>query len=101
MNDNERKKFNMNLAIRARELRVSKGWTQDYVAYKTGISQKFLYEIENGIKGCSAFVALNLAKTLEVSVEYLITGKGGLNEITKELKNLSKSINTIIDTYDK
>ena len=39
---------------RIRKVRENKNYTRDYVSIKADISSKFLYEIENGLKGFSA-----------------------------------------------
>ena len=62
---------------RIRELRVTKGYTRDYLATKTSISTKFLYEIETGKKGFTAEVLYRLSDALEVKCDYILAGKSG------------------------
>ena len=53
-------------------LRSQRGWTQEQLAEKAGISTSFCANIERGIKGVSLPVLYNLANTLGVSVDYLL-----------------------------
>lgn len=56
-------------------LRNRRGYTRDELAERTGISVKFLYEIENGKKGFSVAVLYYLSNVLQVDMGYLVTGK--------------------------
>lgn len=60
---------------RIRSIREKKHFTRDYVSAITGISSKFLYEIENGLKGFSADNLYRISKALDVSSEYILTGR--------------------------
>lgn len=57
------------------ELRLGRGYSREELAEMAGISSKFLYEIETGRKGFSARTLYGLARALEVSMEYIMTGK--------------------------
>lgn len=81
--------FYIEVGKRIRTIREKKKYTRDYVSYKTGISAKFLYEIENGIKGFSADNLHKISKTLEVSSEYILSGCSSNyyeNEICEAIK---------------
>ena len=60
---------------RIEKTRESQGMTRETMAERTGISTKFLYEVERGKKGISAQTLLKLAQTLSVSTDYLLTGE--------------------------
>ncbi len=60
---------------RIRMVRERKQYTRDYVAMKSDISSKFLYEIEHGNKGFSADTLYKISKVLEVSCEYILCGR--------------------------
>ena len=62
---------------RIRELRVTKGYTRDYLANKISLSTKFLYEIETGKKGFTAEVLYRLSDALDVKCDYILVGKSG------------------------
>lgn len=57
-------------------LRTSRGYTREYLSEKVDISAKFLYEIETNKKGFSATTLAKLANALEVSMDFIMTGKG-------------------------
>lgn len=71
-------------------LRNDRGYTREQLAELADISEKFLYEIEMGKKGFSATTLLNLSKALEVSLDYIMTGKGS-----------RKYDSEIVDTLEK
>lgn len=62
--------------MRIQTLRVGRGYTREQLAGLSGISEKFLYEIETGRKGFSADVLHRLAAALCVSCDYILTGSG-------------------------
>jgi transcriptional regulator with XRE-family HTH domain len=59
---------------RIRMIREKNHYTRDYVAMRSGISAKFLYEIEHGVKGFSADNLYKISKALDVSSEYILCG---------------------------
>ena len=74
---------------RIMQLRLDRRYTREQLAYLANISEKFLYEIEMDKKGFSAITLMNLAKALEVSMDYIMLGKGGRkydNEIVATLE---------------
>ena len=78
---------------RIRALRVTKGYTRDFLANKIHLSTKFLYEIETGKKGFTAEVLYRLSDALEVKCDYILVGKSG-----EEPCDLY--INKILNKYD-
>ena len=74
---------------RIMQLRLDRRYTREQLAYLANISEKFLYEIEMDKKGFSAITLMNLAKALEVSMDYIMLGKSGRkydNEIVATLE---------------
>lgn len=65
----------MKIGKRVMQLRMEKRYTREQFADMAGISEKFLYEIENGKKGFSATTLMKLSKALNVSMEYIMTGE--------------------------
>ena len=56
------------------------------------IGSKFLYEIESGKKGMSAYTLYNLSKALNVSCDYILTGyssNGDFEYIIRILSDMS------------
>ena len=96
---------------RIRSVREKNHFTREYVALKSGISAKFLYEVEHGLKGFSADVLYRISKALNTSSEYILSGHTvdfhdadivevlnlftteQIKEITVMLKNLYKIFN--------
>lgn len=60
---------------RIKERRLDIGWTQDQLCTKAGLSKSFLSELENGKRSVSAANLLDIARALNVSLDYLMTGK--------------------------
>lgn len=56
-------------------MRTSRGYTREKLAKQANISPKFLYEIETGKKGFSAFVLYHLSEALKVDCDYILTGR--------------------------
>jgi transcriptional regulator with XRE-family HTH domain len=59
---------------RIKQRRLDLGWTQDQLCTKAGLSKSFLSELESGKRSVSATNLLNIARTLSVSLDYLMTG---------------------------
>lgn len=59
---------------RIRELRENRGYTREQLAEIANISPKFLYEIEVGNKGFSAYTLCMLANGLGSSCDYILYG---------------------------
>lgn len=60
---------------RIRSIRKSRRMTRKELAQKAGVSSKFLYEIEEGKKKFSAEILCHIANTLDVSCDYIMSGK--------------------------
>ena len=59
--------------IKAR--REELGWKQDDLANKAKISKSFLSDVENGKRNVGADKLLDIARALNLSLDYLMTGK--------------------------
>lgn len=81
------------IGARIRYIRELNHFTREELAEYADVSTKFLYEIENGQKGLSATNLLKICQALEVSCDYIMTGK---TEYTcnEELINILESFNT-------
>jgi len=51
--------------------RAKKNWTQEELAHKVGVTRKTINTVENGKYVPSTYLALKLARILEVPVEEL------------------------------
>jgi len=59
---------------RIKKRRIELGWTQDQLGQKAGISKSFLSDLENGKRSVSADNLLDIARVLNLSLDYLMTG---------------------------
>lgn len=57
------------LINRLKDLRTDRGWTQEDLADRIGVSRKTINTIENGVFVPSTILALKLAAAFRVSVE--------------------------------
>ncbi len=71
-----RLKLDKSVGERIMVLRSERGYTRRTLAEFAGISSKFLYEIETNKKVFSAYTLQGIARALEVSLDYIMTGKG-------------------------
>ncbi len=71
--------FDAEVGKRVRALREKLGYSREKLSELAEVSTKFIYEIEVGKKGMSAYTLFNLSKSLGVSCDYLLTGKGESN----------------------
>ena len=61
--------------IKARRLEL--GWTQEQLCQKAGISTGFLSDVENKKRSVSAETLLDIARVVDLSLDYLMKGDGG------------------------
>ncbi|NEP84556.1 MAG: helix-turn-helix transcriptional regulator [Okeania sp. SIO3B3] len=62
----------MDIAKRIKQLRQEKGWTQAQLGEKLGIHQMHVSSCERGVYKPSAELLIKLAKTFDVSLDYLV-----------------------------
>ena len=65
----------MSTGERIQQLRMDKQYSRERLAILSGISEKFLYEIENDRKGFSAETLMKLSNALDVSMDYIMKGE--------------------------
>lgn len=84
-----KEKMKREIGLRIMSLRIDNCYSRKELSKKLGISSGFLYEIELGKKGFSAFTLLKMAEVLNVSTDYIMTGS--VRDITgsKEAENAS------------
>ena len=61
-----------NLGLKIKEVRLSKGYTQDYLAEKVGCNTSHISNIENNHTKVSLNVLVIIANALETSLDYLL-----------------------------
>lgn len=75
---------------RIMNLRLARGYSRECLAELAGISSKFLFEIEHGVKGFSANTLVRLADALEVSSDYIMKGHNNIGCEKKIAETLGK-----------
>jgi len=60
---------------RIRQLRISKGLTQEQLAEKINVSRTYIVKIENGVQIGPIEIAIELAMFFDVSMDFLLFGK--------------------------
>lgn len=60
---------------RIRKRRLELGWTQEVLAEKAGMSNSFLSDLENGKRSVGADKLHDLARVLDLSLDYLMSGE--------------------------
>lgn len=61
-----------NLGLKIKEVRLSKGYTQDYLAEKVGCNTSHISNIENNHTKVSLNVLVAIANALETTLDYLL-----------------------------
>ncbi|MBO5483992.1 MAG: helix-turn-helix transcriptional regulator [Lachnospiraceae bacterium] len=90
----------MTAGERIMQLRTDRRYTREQLAYLADISEKFLYEIEMDKKGFSADTLMKLSHALEVSMDYIMLGKGSRkyeDEIVATLEQFKPNTLEMID----
>lgn len=72
----------MSLGNRIRTLRKAQGLSQPALAKKAGVTQSTISDLENDKKGTSAENLMAIARVLETSQDYLLTGSESHQPIT-------------------
>ncbi len=83
------KEFEMEIGKRIRSLREKSGYSREKMSELANIGAKFLYEIESGKKGMSAYTLLNISRALNVSCDYILTGSSPETDFSYILNVLS------------
>lgn len=90
----------MTAGERIMQLRMDRRYTREQLAYLADISEKFLYEIEMNKKGFSADTLMKISHALEVSMDYIMLGKGSRkyeDEIVDTLKRFKPNTLEMVD----
>lgn len=71
----ERTQLAIEMGARIAQRRKELGWTQERAAEASGLSWQFFACVERGIKNIRAESLLNLSRAMNVSADYILTGK--------------------------
>lgn len=99
----------LTLGKKLRQIRQSKGYTQQSLAEKVGIGNVYLGEIERGLKMPSLNSFIRIIEALDVSADSILRGELSsgreyiYDEITQKMQNLTpkqrKTANDILEAY--
>lgn len=102
-NTPEQKKFQIEVGQRIAQIRLERGLTQYRLAELSELTQQQVSYAERGEKGLRSQNLLKIAKALNVSADYLLTGEFidkdinmSLSEIQEDLDQLSTEQRAII-----
>ncbi|MDE6851649.1 MAG: helix-turn-helix domain-containing protein [Lachnospiraceae bacterium] len=88
--DPNSKVFYQAVGMRIRSLRQKKRYTAEELAEMAGISAKYLYQIEYGNVGFSTEILYKIARSLEVTTDFLLSENQGITQ-DKDLSVLLSS----------
>jgi Predicted transcriptional regulators len=91
------------LGLNIRSIRRKNNYTQEKLSEKVGISPVFLSQIENGNRKPSLETVVNIANSLNVTVDELLTNKSSLEQL-KSITNVnftSEQLNILSKTFEK
>src|SRR5712691_9158935 len=84
---------------RIKDVRDEKGWTQDELAQKAGISKGFLSDVENNKRNVSAENALKIADALGVSLDFLMRGQQGKEEAARQPVSIPSELSQAAEEF--
>lgn len=76
------------MGMRIRQLRKAKGWSQDVLAGKCGISMSFLGHIERGSRIMSMETFVNICDALDAGADELLWGVTAPSDAVLDMWNL-------------
>ena len=80
------------------EARMTRGITQEEFAEKIDVSPSYYQKLERGVRTCSLDILVSIAEHLNVSTDYLLTGKrSSTKEIKKALMESSRLLQELAD----
>lgn len=82
---------------RIRQLRKAKGMTQEQMAVKLDIGDRYLRKIETGEKVPSIDVLVEIAALFGVSLDYIIIGKQPQDDLKQRLRTVIKDLSTLAE----
>jgi transcriptional regulator with XRE-family HTH domain len=86
------------MKLKVKELRTTKGWTQEHLAEIAGTTKSHISEIENGRKNPSNPMLDKLARAFQISVIDLIDQEksSDLHTLMREIESLSPANQTAL-----
>ena len=82
------------------EARMTRGITQEEFAEEIDVSPSYYQKLERGVRTCSLDILVSIAEHLNVSTDYLLTGKrSSTKEIKKALMESSRLLQKLADSF--
>lgn len=93
--------LNVEIGKRVRVIRELQNKTREQLSEVAEISPHFLFEIETGRKSMKAQTIIKLAKALEVTTDYILTGSNDAptSKVLKNLENLPSDTLSIAEKF--
>ncbi len=80
---------------RIQKLRKAKGLTQEQLAERLNVSTVHLAKIETGKRGCSLDILIDFATFFNISLDYLVLGKGPDSEVRVRLDAVIRTLEAL------
>lgn len=84
---------------RIKKLRKEKGWTQELLAEKTGVTREYLGKIEKRDRGASIDLLIEFCKCFNSSLDYLVLGKVDNTQIENKKKEVQEIIERLENLF--
>lgn len=95
---NEKKKLLFGMGLQIGDTRKSKGLTQEQLGEALNCGWKHVSNMERATDGVSLVLLIRLAEVLEVSTDYLLTGKEFYFKEDDNILRLEEKIDRILST---
>ena len=82
---------------RIRQIRKTRGMTQEQLALKLNIGDRYLRKIENGEQVPSIDTLLEIATQLGVSLDYITTGSQLQDNLKQRLRDAVQNMSTLVE----
>lgn len=82
---------------RIRQLRMSREMTQEQLAIKLNIGDRYLRKIEMGEKGPSIDILVEISALFKVSLDYIIMGRQSQDDLKQQLYFVIQSLSKLAE----
>ena len=82
---------------RIRQLRMSREMTQEQLAIKLNIGDRYLRKIEMGEKGPSIDILVEISALFKVSLDYIIMGRQSPDDLKQQLYSVIQSLSKLAE----
>lgn len=86
---------------RIRQLRMSRKMTQEQLAIKLNIGDRYLRKIEMGEKGPSIDILVEISALFKVSLDYIIMGRQSQDDLKQQLYSVIQSLSKLAENYKR